>query len=73
MPMALVAVVAFVIGVTFMGIYRITDSFRLRKEIKTLIKDIKEKDEELSSFRNLPLTSEDITEDQTQTHEAKSI
>ena len=57
-PLALVAVATFIIGVVFMGIYRLSETLRLRGQIKTLMDDIKEKDKELNSLRNLPLTTE---------------
>ncbi|MCP4682250.1 MAG: LapA family protein [Desulfobacterales bacterium] len=62
-PLALVAVITFIIGLVFMGLYRISETFRLRGQIKTLMDDIKEKDKELNSLRNLPLTTELMSSD----------
>ncbi len=66
-PLALVAVVTFIIGVVFMGLYRISETLGLRGQIKNLMNDIKEKDKELNSLRNLPLTTEIVsTEEETE-------
>ena len=65
MPLAFVAIITFIIGIVFMGVYRITETFRLRGQIKSLIKEAKERDEELNSLRNLPVTTEDMVSEQT--------
>lgn len=53
-----VAVFTFLIGVLIAGLYGAVERFRLRREIKTLIRQGKQKDEELNTLRNLPVTSE---------------
>ena len=60
MSLYFVAVITFLIGILFAGFYGIAERFRLKNQIKKLIKDAKEKEEELNSLRNLPLTGEDM-------------
>jgi uncharacterized integral membrane protein len=62
-PLSLVAIIAFLIGVIFSGSYGMAERFRLKKQIRTLLNEAKEKDKELSSLRNLPVTTEDIDTD----------
>jgi len=61
-PMAfyLVVIIAFLIGVFVAGFLGIFERFRLKKEIKRLSKENKEKDKELNSYRNLPIVEEKI-------------
>jgi uncharacterized integral membrane protein len=65
-PMSLysVVIIAFLLGVLFMGFYGIAERFRLKKEIKTLTKESRGKDQELQSLRNLPVTAEGVTANQ---------
>jgi uncharacterized integral membrane protein len=60
-PMAfyLVVIIAFLIGVLVAGLLGIFERFRLKREIKRLSKESKEKDEELNSYRNLPIVEEE--------------
>ncbi len=60
MPVALVAVITFALGVIFMGAYGIFERFHLKRKIKELIRTSEQKDKELSSLRNLPVTSDDL-------------
>lgn len=55
-----VAVITFLLGVLITGLYGIMERFRLKREIKMLRKQAGEKDKELNSLRNLPVTSEDM-------------
>jgi len=59
MSVYLVAVITFLLGVLVSGIYGMTERFQLKRQVKNLLKDSEEKDKELSSFRNLPVTTED--------------
>jgi ATP adenylyltransferase len=63
MPLALVAVITFIIGVLACGLYGISELYRLKSQVKKLRKEAEEKDAELNSLRNLPVTSEDINSD----------
>ena len=65
MPVALVAVVTFAFGIIFMGGYGIFERFRLKRQIKELVRTAEQKDKELSSLRNLPVTSDDIGSEHT--------
>ena len=65
MPIAVVAVFTFIIGVVAMGLYRISEHFRFKTQIKKLQAEINEKDRELNSLRNLPLTTEVVGPDET--------
>jgi uncharacterized integral membrane protein len=62
-PLSLVAIITFFIGVIFSGSYGMAERFRLKKQIKSLLNEAKEKDEELNSLRNLPVTTENIEAD----------
>jgi uncharacterized integral membrane protein len=60
-PMAfyLVVIIAFLIGIFVAGLLGIFERFRLKREIKRLSKENKEKDKELNSYRNLPIVEEE--------------
>jgi ATP adenylyltransferase len=51
------------------GFYGIIERFRLKGEIKTLVSTSREKDKELNSLRNLPITSDDVSPSQVDTTE----
>ncbi len=55
-----VVTIAFLFGVLVAGLYGMVERFRLKKEIRILKKASAEKDAELNSLRNLPLTSETV-------------
>jgi ATP adenylyltransferase len=57
--------IAFLFGVLVTGFYGIIERFRLKREIKTLVSTSQEKDKELNSLRNLPITSDDVSPSQT--------
>ena len=61
-PMAfyLVAIIAFLIGIFLAGLLGIFERFRLKREIKRLSNENKEKDKELNSYRNLPIVEEEV-------------
>jgi len=58
LPVFLIAVVTFLIGVFCLWIYGISERLNYRRQIKRLMKDVKEKEQELNSLRNLPVTNE---------------
>ncbi|MFZ0449921.1 MAG: LapA family protein [Desulfatiglandaceae bacterium] len=60
MSLYLVVIIAFLLGVVFTGFYGITERFRLKKEIRMLMKESRGKDQELQSLRNLPVTAEEM-------------
>jgi len=55
----LIVILAFLFGVIITGLYGMLERFKLKRQIKTLIDDSRVKDEELSSLRNLPITSDE--------------
>jgi uncharacterized integral membrane protein len=61
-PMAfyLVIIMVFLLGIFVAGFYGIVERFKLRKQIRLLSKENKEKDRELNSFRNLPIVEDKI-------------
>jgi len=63
-PLSLIAIITFLIGVLASGLYGITERLRLKRQIKSLMKDVREKDKELNSLRNLPVTTEGASTDQ---------
>ncbi len=60
-----VAIIAFLLGLIATGVYAVVDRFRLKKRIKILSAELDDKDQELNSLRNLPITSEDVHPGQT--------
>jgi len=58
LPVFLIAVITFLIGVLCIWVYGISERLDFRRQIKMLMKDIKDKEQELNSLRNLPVTSE---------------
>ena len=65
MSLYFMVVIAFLVGVVLTAFCGIFERFHLKKQIKTLVKDNKEKDEELNSLRNLPVIAENISPEQT--------
>ena len=63
MPVAFVAIFTFVVGVIGTGLYGFAELFKLRKQIRILMRENREKDMELKSLRNLPVTGEDMSSD----------
>jgi ATP adenylyltransferase len=63
MSVYLVAIITFCLGVLVTGSYGIIERFRFKKEIKVLEKNVKEKEKELNSLRNLPVTTEVVSPD----------
>ena len=55
-----IVTIAFLFGVLIAGLYGIVERFNLKRQIKTLSKASKEKDRELNSLRNLPITSDNV-------------
>jgi uncharacterized integral membrane protein len=66
MSLYLVVIIAFLLGVLFTGFYGITERFRLKREIKLLRRESKEKDQELQNLRNLPVTTESVVPEEEQ-------
>lgn len=63
-PLSLIAIITFLVGVLASGLYGITERLRLKRQLRTLMKNVGEKDRELNSLRNLPVTTEDMGSEQ---------
>ncbi len=48
--------ISFLAGVLGTGVHGMAERYRLKKRIRKLSRDLQDKDKELSSLRNLPLT-----------------
>ena len=59
-----IVTISFLFGVIISGLYGIIERFRLMKAIKLLRATSQEKDQELNSLRNLPITSDDISQNE---------
>lgn len=55
-----VITIAFLFGVLIAGLYGIVERFQLKRQIKNLARASKEKDKELNSLRNLPITADNV-------------
>ena len=61
-PMAfyLVVIIVFLLGIIIAGLFGIVERFKLKKEIRNLLKENKGRDKELNSLRNLPIVQSNI-------------
>ena len=50
----------FLLGVLLIGLYGITERFRLKKKIKVLTRTLEEREKEVNNLRNLPITSDHV-------------
>ncbi|MDZ7697335.1 MAG: LapA family protein [Deltaproteobacteria bacterium] len=62
MPIFLIAVITFLIGVLATWLYGISERLNFKRQIRGLRRDITEKEKELNSLRNLPVTTGDMDE-----------
>lgn len=53
-----IVIVAYLLGVLSIGLYGIAERFRLKKKIKVLTRTLEEREKEVNSLRNLPITSD---------------
>ena len=60
----LIVTFSFLFGVIIAGLYGMIERFQLTRQIKILNKDSRDKDQELNSLRNLPITSDDVSSSQ---------
>lgn len=60
-PLYFVVPLTFIFGVLITWFYGMIMHYRLRRDIKALEKGLREKDKELNSLRNLPITSDDVS------------
>ena len=61
-PMAFyfVIIIVFLLGILMASLYGIFERFKLKKEIRIISKEKREKDKELNSLRNLPIVESKI-------------
>ena len=55
-----VVIITFLVGVLTTGLYGMFERFRLRRQIKAVTRQLEDKDKELNSLRNLPITTEEV-------------
>ena len=60
MPVFLIAVITFLIGVVATWLYGISERMNFKRQFKSLKRDVAEKEKELNSLRNLPVTTEEV-------------
>ena len=58
MSVFMIAIISFLVGVLAVWVYGIVDRISMKKETRALTKEVKEKEKELNSLRNLPVTTE---------------
>jgi ATP adenylyltransferase len=61
LPLYVIVPLTFIFGVLITWFYGMIEHYRLRRDIKALEKALREKDKELNSLRNLPITSDDVS------------
>ena len=64
-PMGFVAVITFLIGILSMGFFGIVERFSLKKRVKMLQAEIKEREKEIHSLKSTALTSEFVNSEET--------
>jgi len=57
----IISAVSFILGLIITWVFFLLERLQLRKQIKRLKNESREKDEELNSLRNLPIISESMT------------
>jgi ATP adenylyltransferase len=55
-----IVIVTYLLGVLSIGLYGITERFRLKKKIKILTRTLEEREKEVNNLRNLPITSDHV-------------
>jgi uncharacterized integral membrane protein len=59
----LIAVATFLVGVIVTWLFGLSERLSFKRQIKALMKDVKNNEMELNSLRNLPVTTEDMHSD----------
>lgn len=59
----IISAVSLILGFLVTWVYFMLERFQLKRQINSLRKESREKDNELNSLRNLPITSEDVAPD----------
>jgi uncharacterized membrane protein len=55
-----IVIVTYLLGVLSIGLYGITERFRVKKKIKVLTRALEEREKEVNNLRNLPITSDQV-------------
>jgi len=55
-----VVIVTYLLGVLSIGLYGMSERFRLKKRIKVLTRTLEEREKEVNNLRNLPITSDPV-------------
>jgi len=55
-----VVIVTYLIGVLSIGLYGMSERFRLKRKIKVLTRTLEEREKEVNNLRNLPITSDPV-------------
>jgi len=64
-PLGFVAVITFLIGILSMGFFGIVERFHLKKRVKMLQMEIKEREKEIHSLKSTALTPELVNSEET--------
>lgn len=56
----LISLIAFMLGVLITWVYGLMERFQMKRRIASLSNEIDEKDKELNSLRNLPITTDSV-------------
>ena len=59
-PVFLIAIFTFLVGVVAVWVYGIGERLGMKREIRSLTKEVRDKEKELNSLRNLPVTTHDM-------------
>ena len=62
-PIYIISSIALILGFLCAWIYFMLERFQLKRQMNNLRKELREKDNELNSLRNMPITSENVTPD----------
>ena len=55
-----VVIVTYLLGVLSIGLYGMSERFRLKRKIKVLTRTLEEREKEVNNLRNLPITSDPV-------------
>ena len=73
MSLYYVVTISFLFGVIIVGLYGMMERFHLMRQIRVLTHASREKDQELNSLRNLPITTEDVSSESVEGHQEEAI
>jgi hypothetical protein len=59
-PLYEIVIVTYLLGVLSIGLFGIAERFRMKKKMKVLSRTLEEREKEVNSLRNLPITSDQV-------------